>query len=116
MAKVTIKDNSIWLRHIEGDSRLVRRLDGLHPDEVIELEVNGVVGRWQRMRPGRDGRNTHGIKPIDTMRQVWARMQSERGKIVDIREVRTADSYLAALTPLMSEWNSPEDEEAYRDL
>jgi mRNA-degrading endonuclease toxin of MazEF toxin-antitoxin module len=112
MAKVTIRDNSIWLRHIEGDNRLVRRLDGLGQDDVIELEVNGIVGRWQRMRPGKDGRDTPGIKPIDAMREVWARMQSQRGKIVDIREARTADSYLAALTPLMSEWDSPEDEEA----
>lgn len=116
MAKVAIKDNSIWLRHIEGDARLVRRLENLHQDDVIELEVNGVVGRWQPMKRGKDGRATPGIKPIEAMRDVWGRMQSERGKLVDIREVKTADSYLAALTPIMSEWNSPEDEEAYGDL
>jgi hypothetical protein len=30
--------------------------------------------------------------------------------------VRTADAYLAALSETMTEWNSPEDEEAFRDL
>ena len=116
MGTVAIKDDSIWLKHIEGDAKLVSRLQRLSEDDVIDLEVNGIVGRWQRMRTGRDGRPTLGIRPIDTMRQVWSAMQAERGKIVDIREVRTADSYLAALTPLMSEWDSPEDNEAYRDL
>lgn len=116
MGKVVIKDDSIWLKHIEGDLRLVTRLQRLHEHEVVELEVNGVVGRWQRMKAGKDGRPTQGIKPIDAMRKVWTQMQEERGKIVDIREVRTADSYLMALTPLMSEWDSPEDEEAFHDL
>lgn len=116
VARVTIRDDSIWLKHIEGDAQLKRRLERLSEEEVIDLEVDGIIGRWQRMRTGKDGRPTPGIRPIDTMRQVWSRMQTKRGTIVNIREVRTSDSYLAALAPLMSEWDSPEDEEAYRDL
>lgn len=116
MATVTITDNSIWLKHIEGDPKLTKRLRELAEEEVIDLEVGGVVGRWQRMRTGKDGRPTPGIKPIEGMQQVWARMLADRGRVVKIREVKTADSYLAALTPLMSEWDTQEDEEAYRDL
>ena len=115
MGKVKISDNSIWLKHIEGDSRLVARLDRLKSGQTIDLEVDGVVGRWERMRDGRDGRPTAGIKPIDAMREVWKRLQDERGRVVEMREVGS-DSYLAALVPLLSEWDSPEDEEACRDL
>jgi len=116
MAKVTIKDDSIWLKHIEGDPRLKQRLLNLAADGIIDLEIDGIVGRWQRMKVGKDGRPTPGIKPIEAMRDVWARMRQQPGRVVDIREVLTADSYLAALTAVMSEWDSPEDELAYSDL
>jgi hypothetical protein len=116
MAKITIRDNSIWLSHIEGDAPLRSRLERLKPGQAIDLEVAGVVGRWERMKPGRDGRPTPGIKPIEAMRDVWKKMQARRGQLVELREVQTADSYLAALSRTLSEWDSPEDEEAYRDL
>jgi hypothetical protein len=116
MAKVKVVDDAIWLRHIEGDQRLQQRIRKLHAGEVLDLEIDGVVGRWERMRDGKDGRPTLGIRPIDAMRQVWARLRRDSGRIVDVREVVTADNYLASLTPLLSEWDSPEDERAYRDL
>jgi hypothetical protein len=50
------------------------------------------------------------------MKTVWKRFQSRRQQLVEIREVRTADAYLAALSDTLSEWNSSEDEEAFRDL
>jgi hypothetical protein len=50
------------------------------------------------------------------MKAVWKRFQSRRGEVVAVREVRTTDAYLAALSDTLSEWNSPEDEEAFRDL
>lgn len=116
MGKVKIADNSIWLKHIEQDAPLLDRLKALKAGEAIDLEVGGVVGRWERMQDGKDGRPTEGIKPIDSMKQVWTQMQRERGRVVEVRPVLSADSYLAALTPLLSEWDSPEDEEAFRDL
>jgi hypothetical protein len=116
MAKVTIKDDAIWLKHIDGDPRLKQRLQDLAADSIIDLEIDGIVGRWQRMKVGKDGRPTPGIKPIEAMRDVWARMRQQPGRVVDIREVLTADSYLASLTAVMSEWDSPEDELAYSDL
>jgi hypothetical protein len=116
MAKVKIADDAIWARHVEGDVRLKDRLNSMKPGEIVDLEINGVYGRWQRMRDGKDGRPTPGIRPIEAMRDVWSSWQKNRGKVVDIREVRSADSYLASLTPLMAEWDSPEDELAYHDL
>jgi hypothetical protein len=35
---------------------------------------------------------------------------------VPVREVVAADSYLASLAPTLSEWDTAEDDEAYRDL
>jgi len=116
MAFVEIRDDTIWANHIEGSKVLKDRILSLAPGEVIELEVEDIVGRWERMRDGRDGRPTPGIKPIGPMKEIWKRFQSRRGEIVEIREVRTADAYLDALTNALTEWNSPEDEEAFRDL
>lgn len=116
MGKVTIADNSIWLKHIEQDKPLRDKLKALQPGEAIDLEVAGVVGRWARVKDGKDGRPTEAIQPIESMKQVWTQMQKDRGRVVEVREVLSADSFLAALRPLLSEWDSPEDEEAYRDL
>jgi hypothetical protein len=50
------------------------------------------------------------------MKEVWKGLQARRGELVEVREVKTADAYLATLSSTMTEWNSPEDEEAFRDL
>ena len=116
MAYVEIRDDTIWAKHIEGGKALKDRIIALAPGEVIELEVDGIVGSWEKTRVGRDGRAQQSIKPIGNMRKVWKRFQSRRCEVVPVREVQTADAYLAALSNTLSEWNSPEDEEAFRDL
>jgi hypothetical protein len=116
MAVVHIRDDAIWLKHIEGDVKLQELIRQLAAGETLELEVGGVRGKWQRMRDGRDGRPTYGIRPLWAMKLVWAMWRSEAARAVEIREVPTSDSYLAALRALLSEWDSPEDELAYGDL
>jgi hypothetical protein len=116
VAYVAIRDDTIWTKHIEGGKALKERILSLRPGDVIELEVDGIVGRWEKTRLGKDGRAQQSIKPIGSMKQVWKRFQARRSKVIEIREVRTADAFLAALSDTLSEWNSPEDEEAFRDL
>jgi hypothetical protein len=116
MAYVEIRDDTIWANHIEGGKVLKDRVLSLAPGEVIELEVDGIVGSWEKTRVGRDGRPQQSIKPIGNMKKIWKRFQSRRHEVVEVREVRTADAYLTALSSTLSEWNSPEDEEAFRDL
>jgi hypothetical protein len=116
MGRVRIADNSIWLKHIEQDDPLRERLRSLRPGQTVDLEVAGVVGRWARMNDGRDGRPTEGLRPIESMKTVWTKLQKDRGKVVGVRQVTSADSYLASLGSTLDEWNSPEDEEAFRDL
>src|ERR1700731_896635 len=116
MAYVEISDDTIWAKQIEGGKALKDKILALAPGEVIELEVDGIVGAWEKMRNGRDGRATMGLKPIGPMKEIWKRLQARRGEVVEVRQVRTADAYLAALSETMTEWNSPEDEEGFRDL
>ena len=113
---IEITDYSIWFAHLHLPG-LVSKLEALHPEEEIMLETDGVVGRWQRMKVGRDGRSVQGIKPVGSMKSVWGKwFKSRKGEIIEIREVRLADDYLSAASSLFSEWASPEDEEAFRDL
>jgi len=116
MGYVEITDDSIWAKQIEGAKALKERILSLSPGELIELEIDGIVGQWEKMRNGKDGRATKGIKPVGPMKEVWKRFQARRGELVQVREVRTADAYLQALTGTLSEWNTPEDEAAFRDL
>ena len=44
MAYVEIRDDTIWANHIEGGKVLKDRIISLAPGEVIELEVDGIVG------------------------------------------------------------------------
>jgi hypothetical protein len=50
------------------------------------------------------------------MKKIWKQFQARRKEVVEIRAVQTADSYLAALSDTWSEWDSPADNEAFRDL
>jgi hypothetical protein len=116
MAHLQIRDNAIWFKHIEGDERLRERILRLRQGATIDLEVDGVVGRWVKMQDGKDGRSTDGLRPVGPMREVWKGMQARRGAVVPIRAIVSADAYLDSLRPLLSEWDSPEDDEAFRDL
>jgi hypothetical protein len=116
MPFVTIRDDTLWANHIEGGSTLKERIQSLRPGEVIDLEVDGIVGSWEKTRVGKDGRPQQSVKPIGNMKKIWKRFQARRKSIVEIREVQTADSYLAALGDTLSEWNTPADDEAFRDL
>ena len=116
MGRLKIRDDVIWISHIEGDEGLRRRVQSLGGGALIELEVGGIVGQWQKMKTGRDGRPTTAIKPVGAMREVWKQFQVRRGEIIPIRETQTADGYLASLRATLSEWDSPEDDEAFRDL
>jgi hypothetical protein len=113
---VKIRDDSLWASHIEGDSVLRERIANLPAGAIIDLEVDGIVGNWEKAKIGKDGRPTVAIKPVGPMREIWKRFQARRGEIVVIRETRTADSYLKAVSGTLSEWDSPDDDEAFRDL
>jgi hypothetical protein len=116
MGYVRIGDDLLWAKHIEGDKVLRDRIVNLPEGASIDLEIDGIVGHWEKAKTGKDGRATAAVKPVGPMREVWKRFQTRRGDIVRISETQTADSYLKALSDTLTEWHSPEDEEAFRDL
>ena len=117
MGYVRTTGDAIWTRGIEGDPALVDQILSMAPGETIDLEIEGVVGTWEKMKNGRDGRETRGIRPIGPMREVWRSVLQRRGSLVKIRRVARSDPYLAYVQSLLAEeWDSPEDDEAFRDL
>ncbi len=113
---VEITDYVVWFKHLHTKS-LLEKLKAIPANGEVSLETDGVVGRWQRMANGNDGRPVFGIKPVGAMKSVWGEwFKNRKGEKVEIREARLADDYLAAASPLFSEWAGDEDEEAFRDL
>ena len=114
--EIRIEDHVIWFKHL-GSQALVERLRRLEPEQELTLETGGVIGRWQRMNTGKDGRETLGIRPVGSMKSIWNDwFRSRKGDLIEIREVKIADDYLASASVLFAEWSGAEDEEAFRDL
>jgi hypothetical protein len=115
-ARIPIEDVAIWFSHIPNPE-LRQRLSALGEGEIIHIEADGVVGRWKRMRQGKNPKPTEAISPDGSMKRIWNEwFRTRKGERIEIREVTLADDFLAEGSVLFSEWNSPEDEEAFRDL
>ncbi|MBB5276778.1 hypothetical protein HNR26_002856 [Rhizobium rosettiformans] len=116
MPRVRISDVAIWFKHVESPE-LRRRLLALREEEAIHLETDGVIGRWVRMKTGRDGRLTDAIRPEGGMKDLWASWyKTRRGEEIVLREVLLTDAEFAKPAMQFPEWASQEDEEAFRDL
>jgi hypothetical protein len=68
--RTEISDEAIWFKHVHAPN-LAQRLNALRPEEVLSLEADDVVGRWQRMRTGKDDREVRAIRPVGSMKSVW---------------------------------------------
>lgn len=113
---VAISDHAIWFKHLPN-TQLRSRLADLEPEAEVTLEADEVSGRWRRMKRGVDGRLPDAIIPVGAMKPIWNKWFSDRrGEFVTLKLVTTADDYLSAQSKLFSEWTSPEDDEAFRDL
>ncbi|GAA0299428.1 hypothetical protein [Rhodovulum strictum] len=116
VAHAKVEDVNMWFSHIDSP-RVRARLEALESEEEISLEVDDIIGRWCRMKTGRDGRKSDGLRPIGPMRDVWMRwFHEEKGKVVTVRPVTMADDVAASASALMVEWTSPEDEAAFAGL
>jgi hypothetical protein len=114
---IEIRDDVIWAKHLKGNPALYRRIAEMKDDQVIKLQVDGIVGDWARMKTGADGRPTLGIKPVGAMAAVWARLQDRRGEKVTIDEPYREDDPLLRLADMtFEEWYTAEDEEAFGEL
>jgi hypothetical protein len=119
MGQMVIRDHAVWAKHIEGDSLIIERVMKLPQNEAIILQIDGKPVRFLKMRDGADGRPTSGIRPDETFKDFWNELYNTRKgeKVtIELNDLPPIDPYLAAVSAIMTEWNSPEDEEAYRDL
>lgn len=119
MGRMVVRDNAVWAKHIEGDPEVVRRILALPQNAPINLLVDDTPVRFVKMRDGADGRATPGLKPDTPYKAFWDAMQERRGEVVTVSLETSApvdDPYLASLSTLLSEWDSPEDNEAYNGL
>lgn len=114
---IKIRDDVLWLKQLKEVPDLFEAASQLAAGDELTLRVDGIVGRWARMRPGRDGRPTMGLKPIGAMAEVWARLQRKRGELVSLDWPDAEDDPLLRLADeTFDEWRSAEDEAAYGDL
>ena len=119
MAYLTIRDNAIWVKHIEGDPKVVDRILALPQNAPITLLIDARPVRFRKMRDGADGRPTPGLRPDPACKPYWDAMQERRGDVVSVElEERAAptDPLLASYSTLLSEWDSDEDAAAYDRL
>jgi hypothetical protein len=116
MERLEIADVAIWFKHVHAKD-LLEKLHSLEPEGEILLSVDQVIGRWCRMKTGKDGRPVHAIRPVGPMRLVWNDWyKSRKGERVEVQAVSLADDFLSATASLMSEWSSDDDESAFHDL
>ena len=52
--------------------------------QVVNLKVDGITGRWEKMADGKDGRPTNGLKPNAGAKRAWHELLEHRGCEVDI--------------------------------
>lgn len=120
MTTVEVRDDVIWLKHL-NDELIGRELSILPAGRRLRLKVAGRVGIWEKMKDGSDGRPTPGLRPVGEARAQWAKLQEHRGEEVDFEVLGpvgggAGTAELHALSGLLQEWSSPEDEAAFRDL
>lgn len=122
MATMIIRDDALWTRPVEddpdiGDDRnLAQRIRALPADDAIVLRVEGRTIRFRKMRDGGDGRPADGLRPDPDFLTIWRGLPARRGATVTVEPETGADPYLLSLAATLTEWNSPEDAEAYDRL
>jgi hypothetical protein len=119
MSYMTLRDNALWAKHIEGDPQVVERILALPQNAPIVLLIDGTPVRFVKMRNGTDGRPTPGLRPADSdAKRFWDALQGRRGERVRVAlpEAPPHDPHLASISALLSEWDSPEDAAAYDRL
>lgn len=84
MAHTTVRDVVIWTKHIHGGDTAAR-LAALPGEAELTLIVDGVRGRWCKMRDGKDGRPTSGLRPVGRAQSFWQSLfDARRGDSVSL--------------------------------
>ena len=80
MSCVTVRDDAIWARHVE-DPEVRDRIQALPQNAPLLLVIEGTPVRFVKMRDGKDGRPTQGLRPADPeSHRFWRMMQARRAR------------------------------------
>ncbi|MFQ5636332.1 MAG: hypothetical protein ACE5G3_13510 [Gammaproteobacteria bacterium] len=86
MSFVEARDYALWVDHIHGNRALQDRIRAMEPGELIELEVDGFRGRWEKLPPGGPHAGLQKIKASGEAQRRWHALRDERrGGIASIR-------------------------------
>jgi hypothetical protein len=103
MGKVKVLDDLILLDRIEQDEPLKLRLRGLSSGTGIDLDVDGIVGRWERTVIEIDGQWQ------DALRAAGRVYPSPAAPPVDVR-VAAGNSHLATFGQRQLLWDIPSNQ------
>jgi hypothetical protein len=116
MGTILNNDDAIWLKTVTADTDTVSYLRELPAGSRIRLAIEGTPGEWEKMADGRDGRPTFGLKPIGRTREYWKGLKGRRGRLLDFKVLDPRDALMSDIESSLTEWDSKEDEVAFRDL
>lgn len=95
MATVEVKDRVLWTKHIHGDARLRGTIEALAAESTIELNVDGQVGLWRKMKANAlTNAATPGLQPIGNAKILWGEL---------FKRSRASGSVLVGLQPVREE-------------
>jgi hypothetical protein len=109
-------DDAIWLKNVHADPGTVDFLRQIRAGTKLKIEIEGMRGDWERMADGKDGRPTLGLKPVGKTVAFWKMMKPRRGEYLEFHILDPRDSYLSDIQATLGEWDSEDDERAFRDL
>lgn len=78
--RIQIRDDVIWISHIEGDDDLKAWLQTVPAGATVDLQIDGWRASWVKMADSPDGRPTAGFKPDKFAQARWKAMLSDRGR------------------------------------
>lgn len=82
---IEIREKNFWIKHIYKGESLKNYLLNIKQNTIVNMEIDGFTCKWAKMKDGRDGRKTSGIKPIGKSKEFWVRLQERRGELVAIK-------------------------------
>ncbi len=109
MSLVEIRDFQVWAKHIHGNESLKDKIIGMKAGDLIELEVGGFRGIWEKMQDNSDTRGpTEGIKPIGKARGRWhEHFRERREELVAIAEAPRPETPTKSAVPVPAKSPAP---------
>jgi hypothetical protein len=92
VGQVEVRDNCIWVAHIQNDPTLREAILALEAGSLIKLTVDGRVGDWVKLGNGAGGVPTNGVRPVGLTKKLWEEIYAgRRGELIAISAVANSN-------------------------